>query len=320
MKEKKNLIEMGARTSTMLCIAALLAAGCANDNLPEGGNDNGGRVTLQVTGGIDVQTRVQGTVWNKGDQIGVYMFKAGTYDIAEDAKNIPYQTTAGDGAFTPAATAAYYPVDGSNVDFHAWYPYADVTKTAWTANLADQSSQPALDLMTADAASSAGLGGTAYNKDHPKVSLSFRHRLTQIVLAITPGNGITTSDLNGLKVEITGQPTAVTYDPQFDAPGCAESYTDITLLTTPDGTSAQAILFPNDVADNTPAKGRQLVFTLNNTKKEVFRWDIPDTKFFNAGEKNTYTITINRTSLNVASQITDWTPGNGEDGETESAE
>ena len=59
------------------------------------------------------------------------------------------------------------------------------------------------------------------------------------------------------------------------------------------------------------------MFTL--TTGEVFHWDIPNTKSFNAGEKNIYTISINRTGLEVTSEITDWAAGNG-NGETGSAQ
>lgn len=325
--KKRTFISAGRLPGMLLgialCTVMLLPAGCSNDNDNEGTDTPAdGRVALEVTGGIEVNTRAHDAAWDTGDRIGIYMFAAGTTDIAEGAKNIPYTTTAdAGGSFTPAGTAIYYPVDGSNVDFHAWYPYADVSgagQNQWTADITGQSSQAAIDLMTADAKSETGEDGTAYNKDHPAVSLNFRHRLTKLVLAIKPGTGISAADLKGLKVEITGQPATATYDPQLDAIGTVKASTDITLLTSSDGTSAQAILFPNDVAGNAPQTGRQLVFTLNATG-EVFRWDIPDTKSFKAGEKNLYTITMNRTPLVVTSTVTDWNKGN-DDGETGSAE
>lgn len=321
----------GVLLGTALFVAALLPAGCGNDNETDGGGTaTGGRTALQVTGGISVQpqaspqTRAHDAAWDTGDRIGIYMFAAGTTDIAEKAENIPYTTTAdATGSFTPTATAIYYPVDGSNVDFHAWYPYTDVSEAEqnqWTADLTGQSSQAALDLMTADAKSETGEGGIAYNKDNPAVALNFRHRLTKLVLAINPGAGISADDLKGLEVEITGQPATATYDPQLDAIGTTETSVPVTLLTAADGTSAEAILFPNDVAENAPQTGRQLVFTLDNAKQEVFRWNIPDAKYFKAGEKNLYTITMNRTALDVTSTVTDWTPGNGSTGEEGSAE
>lgn len=312
--EKKNIIKTGVWLGMLLCAGVLLPAGCTNDSAPEDGNSDG-RVALQVTGGIHVQTRAHDTKWDKSDQIGIYMFAAGSTTVLEGMENIPYQTGAGDGMFAPSGTAIYFPINGSNVDFRAWYPYQDVAEK-WTADLTDQSSQAALDLMTADAKSNTEPGGTTYSKNQPAVRLNFSHRLTKLVLNITGGKGVGTDELAGLKVEITRQWKTALYEPDIDGIGFEEASADITLLTAADGKSAEAILFPDDLTHKSLTTERQLVFTL--TTGEVFHWDIPNTKSFNAGEKNIYTISINRTGLEVTSEITDWAAGNG-NGETGSA-
>lgn len=313
--EKKNFIKTGVWPAILLCAVTSLPAGCTNDSAPEDGNSDG-RIALQVTGGIHVQTRAHDTEWNKNDQIGIYMFAAGSTAVLEGMENIPYQTEAGDGKFAPSGTAIYFPINGSRVDFRAWYPYQDVAEK-WTADLTDQSSQAALDLMTADAKSNTEPGGTTYDKNQPAVRLNFSHRLTKLVLNITGGKGVGTDELKGLTVEITKQRKTALYDPDIDEIGFEEASADITLLTAADGKFSEAILFPDDLTHKSLTTGRQLVFTL--TTGEVFYWNIPDTKSFNAGEKNIYTISINRTGLEVTSEITDWTAGNGS-GETGSAQ
>lgn len=298
-----------------MAAALILTAGCTNDN--EGTDAPAdGRVALQVTGGIHVQTRAHDTEWDKNDQIGIYMFAAGSTTALEGVENIPYKTESGTAAFAPSGTVIYFPTDGSNVDFRAWYPYEDVAEK-WTADLTDQSSQAALDLMTADAKSNTEPGGTTYNKNQPVVKLNFNHRLTKLVLNITGGNGIGADELAGLKVEITRQWKTALYAPDIDGLGFEEASATIALLTKADGKSAEAILFPDDLTHKALTVGRQLVFTL--TTGEVFHWDIPDTKSFNAGEKNIYTISINRTGLDVTASISDWNQGNG-GGEPGSAE
>lgn len=314
--EKKNFIKTGVWLGMLLCAGVLLPAGCTNDSAPEDGNSDG-RVALQVTGGIHVQTRAHDTKWDKNDQIGIYMFAAGSTTVLEGVENIPYKTGAGDGMFAPSGTAIYFPIDGSNVDFRAWYPYQDVAEE-WTADLTDQSSQAALDLMTADAKSNTEPGGTTYSKNQPSVRLNFSHRLTKLVLNITGGKGVSDAELAGLTVKITRQWKTALYDPDIDGIGFEEASADITLLTKADGKFAEAILFPDDLTHKALTVGRQLVFTL--TTGEVFHWNIPDAKSFNAGEKNIYTISINRTGLEVTSEITDWTAGNGAGGETGSAQ
>ena len=300
-----------------LCTVMLLPAGCSNDsetNVP----DSDGRVPLKVTGCIHVQTRAHDAQWDQDDQIGIYMYAAGTTTLAEGAANAPYaKADAGDG-FAPVSTPIYFPIDGSNVDFHTWYPYEDVADGEWTADLTDQSSQAALDLMTADAKSSTQEGGTVYNKENPAVALNFRHRLTKLQLNITSGKGITPNDLKDLKVELTRQWKTVIYDPEYDALGYTEELSAITLPAKTDGTSSEAILFPDNLTGKALTTGRQLVFTLKGTD-EKFYWDIPADKSFNAGEKNIYNIIINRTTLDVTASITDWNKGNG-GGEPGSAE
>lgn len=304
---KKNLL-------CMLALAGMSLASCGSDTPGDGNADN--RVALQLEAGISVKTRAYDKYWEANDRIGIYMFSSGTTSIIEGASNIPYETVKGDGSFSPAGTTIYYPVDGSNVDFHAWYPYREV-EDAWTIDLSEQGDQPAIDLMTAGVVSVDG--GTVYNTHQPSVKFLFRHRLSKIVLEIEDGVGITPSDLEGLKVELTGQPTTVTYDPEFNALGMEESYSTITLNTSTDGQTAECIIFPNDVADNTPQAGRELVFTLGSTG-EVFYYTFPADKSFDAGERNIYHITVNRTGLEVTSEIEDWNPGNGEEGESGSAE
>ncbi|WP_294606180.1 fimbrillin family protein [uncultured Bacteroides sp.] len=300
-----------------MAAALILTAGCTNDN--EGTDAPAdGRVALQVTGGIHVQTRAHDTEWDKNDRIGIYMLKTGaeTETVLEGVENIPYQTEAGDGKFAPFGTVIYFPIDGSNVDFRAWYPYEDVAEK-WTADLTDQSSQAALDLMTAHAKSNTEPGGTTYNKNQPVVKLNFSHRLTKLVLNIIGGNGVGTDELAGLKVEITKQWKTALYDPDIDGIGFDEASATITLLTKADGKFAEAILFPDDLTHKSLTTGRQLMFTLSTG--EMFYWDIPNEKSFNAGEKNIYNITINRTGLDVTASISDWNQGNG-GGEPGSAE
>ncbi len=321
--KKKNFISVGRLPDVLLgaafCTAMLLPAGCSNDsetNVP----DSNGRVPLKVTGSINVQTRAHDAQWDKDDQIGIYMYAAGTTTIAEDVTNIPYRKADTGNGFTPIpdGTTVYFPVNGNNVDFHAWYPYKDVGDSEWTADLANQTSQAALDLMTADAKSDTQAGGTTYNKDNPTVALDFGHRLTKLWLNIAPGTGISAGDLEGLKVELTRQWKTVIYDTELNMLGFTEELTTIPLLTAADGTFAEAILFPDDLTGKALTANRQLVFTLKSTN-EVFRWDIPADKSFKAGDKNIYDITINRSSLDVTATISDWNKGNGA-GEPGSAE
>jgi hypothetical protein len=311
---KKNFIGVG--TGLYLLLSISLLAGC--DDGTGITDESDGRVPLQVSSNIAMRQqgpRAADNQWTQNDGIGIYMMPAGEGTILEETGNRHYKAT-GSGEnteFTPAGDgqAIYFPVNGEEVDFSAYYPYKPLQDDIYTIDLSDQVDQETIDLMTAIEAN--------YSKATPEVFFQFKRRLSKIVLSVAAGTGIADADLENLKVEISGQHTAGTYEPlsrDFDI--LQENPEIIVLKTTTDGTDAEAILMPNDVGGNDPVEGRRLIFTLENTG-DVFRWDIPGDKYFNQGEKNMYRITINRTGLEVTSSITDWVIGNG-DGEDGSAE
>lgn len=282
---------------------------------------NTGRVALLVNGNINVQTRAHDKTWDKKDAIGIYMTVAGEQVLVKDVKNRRYITWEGDGIFVTAdaANTIYFPVDGSNVDFYAYYPYqAGLVNGNLPLDVSIQNNLAAIDLMVTKVLSSST---TPLNKQHSDVSFGFIHYLSKLELEIMPGKGISSDDLKQLKVEITGQRTSGSYNLLsgiFEV--IATGGQSILLNTLDNGTSAQAILLPTTGigGSNAVIQGRKLVFTL--ASNEAFEWMIPDDKDFGSGEKNLYKITINRNSLNVSSSIADWTEGNGIDGEAGSAE
>ena len=302
----------------MALTATVLLAGCSDH--ADTGAENDTRVPLLISGGIDLKTRAHDKTWDAGDAIGIYMVDAGTVKVAESAENRKYVTAEGNEAFKPAERQTiYFPINGNKVDFLAYYPFKSIlTDGALPVDVNVQIIQQAIDLMTARIVSTAE---KPVDKEHNNVSLNFTHRLTKLSLTIIAGNGISPEDLKGLKVEITNQRTEGSYDPLCEVFGVAsEPIKAVTLRTAADGTTADAILIPTTGTEgiNPIVAGRQLVFTLAETG-EVFRWDIPDNKTFEQGDKNIYDITINRTSFDVTATIEDWNKGNGE-GESGSAE
>lgn len=298
--KKNNLFLMAA--------FAIALAGC-NNNDEEIDNGNH-RIALDVTAGIATETpqsRVSGTSWEAGNAIGIFQLQTGTTTLWD--ANHKYVTTTGTSTFTPASAGEtiYFPVETTpKSDFIAYYPYNTAQSGFnYAVDVATQSNQEAIDLLVADKV-------TGKDKNNPAVAFNFKHRLSKLVLTLTAGNGLAAADLANITIAITGQLPSATYD--INALTLAPSGTSqaIALKTAADGTSAEAIILP--AAATT---GRQLVFTLSGG--DIFRWDIPAGKAFNAGEKNIYNITINRTSIEVTSSITDWTDGNG-GGETGNAE
>ena len=191
----------------------------------------------------------------------------------------------------------------------AYYPYtATLTGNVYTVDVSDQTSQKDIDLMAAGTQ-------TAY-RTAPNVAFNFIHKLCKVEITLKPGSGMTEAELAGLTVELTGQQIGGTFDVTW--PASAVSVTTgtakpIALKTNAAGTFAEGIVLPSDSYN-----GMSLEITLAG-KAGVFTWLLNEATFsnnFEAGKKYLYTITVNKMDISVTSTITDWTPGNGENGET----
>lgn len=299
---KKNVLPL-----TLL--AALMLTACGNEDEQV---QDVGRVPLQVTSGI--QTRAVNNQWEADDAIGIYAFEEGTTTVADNYANVRY-TTSTDGAngtFTPAGTTIYLPTDNTTRDFVAYYPQGTLANDVYAVDVKDQSDQSAIDLMSA---------GTQHaSRFSPTVTFNFTHKLSKVEVTLQAGDGLTASDLAGLKVELTGQRTAATFDVKQPTSAVVVDTeiqpATISLLTAANGQSAEAIVLPS--ADYA---GMSLLITLADGNS-VFTWALANsvnaTKF-EEGKKYLYNITLNKTEIIVTATISNWEPGNGTTGETGSA-
>lgn len=301
-----------------LTISALLAlsiafAGCSNDqNLPE--TDNDGRVALRVSSGIDVQTRAHDEQWDAGDAIGIYMLDGGTAEAAN--QKYTTESTGTSGSFNAAGgQTIYFPVDGSQRDFIAYYPYrTELTGNLYAVDVSNQAVQKDIDLMGAEKV-------TGKTKNDPAVAFEFQHKLVKLYLTIKPDDvSLFADDMKGMEIDITNQKTKATYDVVAGSAVSVDTEDNtpatVRLLTDADGTSSEGIVLPN-----TTTEGMRFVFRLKNGP--VFTWDIREaqkSQLFEAGSKYVYTISIGLTGIEVTSSVKDWIPGNGDGGETGSAE
>ena len=292
---------MNKTTFSAVVLAALLLAACQSE---EENPQTDARVALQVTSGI--QTRAYDATWEANDSIGIFG-NTQTETPMEWSNNVQYVTVTGDGTFAPAQgeVPIYLPIDGTAVDFVAYYPY---TKTladgVYTVDVTDQSDQSAIDLMA------AGVETTD--------RVSHSHKLSKIYLTFKAGEDMTTADLAGMTVQLTGQQTQATFNvtqPESEVSVTAGNPVTLKLKTSADGTSAEGIVLPSDDFN---AMTLHLVLANN---AGYFNWDLngSDAEKFEAGKKYVYDITVNKTRLSVTSSITPWAPGNGENGESGNA-
>lgn len=294
-------------------LATVLLPGCSEDRetTPQ---PTDGRVALEATSGIRMNTRACDKTWEAGDAIGIYMLNG---DVTDGDGNRKYTTArkAENGDFTAAeGQTLYFPVDGAKRDFVAYYPYRETLAdgNVYTVDVSHQTPQKNIDLMGAAKV-------TGKDKTDPKVAFVFTHKLVKLDITLkADGTSLTNADLAGTTVSISNQQTAATYNVVTggEATVATGTPTEINLHT--DGLKAEGIVLPA-----TTTAGMVLTFTVPGLGGQAFHWSVnsaPKSKTFEAGSKYLYTITIAKAGVEVSSTVTDWTAGNGAGGETGNAE
>lgn len=288
-------------------LAALVLTACNNEDNPM----QEAPVALQVTS--DIQTRAVNNQWEAGDAIGIYAFETGTTNVADGYANVRYTTSTDgtNGTFSPAGTTIYLPTDNTTRDFVAYYPQGTLANDVYAVDVKDQNVQKDIDLMSANTRQASRFS--------PSVAFKFTHKLSKVEVTLQAGDGLTASDLAGLKVELTGQRTAATFDvkqPTSAVVVDTESQpATISLFTATDGQSAEAIVLPSADYAN-----MNFVITLADGNS-VFNWALTNSvnaTRFEEGKKYLYNITLNKTEIIVTATISNWKPGN-DTGETGSA-
>lgn len=115
------------------------------------------------------------TVFEDGDEIGVFTMKEGTADVV--AQNVKLVRISGNWRAATDADKIYYPLDGSKLDFYAYYPYQGDSNTTRDglafevqANQSTATNYSKSDLLTA----------TAVSQNNSLVTLSFTHLMAMI--------------------------------------------------------------------------------------------------------------------------------------------
>ena len=281
---------------TKLFALALLAGAMVScsteDTAPSTQND---KVAVQFTGGISVNTRAAGLAWADGDMIGIFM--TGTKQplsadaIQEGVDNVCYQSN-GSIAFSPVSggKTIFFPIDG-DVDFYSYYPQTTVSDYKVALNVADQKSQEAIDFMYAKT--------TGCNKATPQVNLRFSHMLSNLILNVKPGNGLTQDDLNKLTVTIKDQNTTATFNLADGVISGEGNPADIEMKAVQVGKRYEAILLP------TASTTREIVFDLKNGHEAPFIWKM-DSDLKGGNLYNYTTVKLTRTGMALTGTIEAW--------------
>ncbi|MDR2810204.1 MAG: fimbrillin family protein [Tannerellaceae bacterium] len=304
--KKSKILVMNAALLGMVAFSACnVNDGIEDGNQPQAVRFSAGIANQAVQNDAPI-TKAAGTIWASGDAIGVFMVEKGMTTIAENAVNRQYTTT-GNSTFTTASGQdIYYPMDGSAVDFIAYYPYATgkAISDQLSVNVSGAqtaASQAAIDLLWAK----ANNNGSGYTKATPNVALSFDHKLSKIVMNVKAAANVNAS-LTGMTVSIGYMNTENTFNLStgtFGTPGTPAAITPCKLATAKTGFDASydAVILPGTYPDGMVT----VTFTVGG---EPFVWKIPATTF-NSGAEYTYAITLTRTEVKVTGTIKPWAAG-----------
>ena len=276
-----------------LALLAGAMVSCSTEDIaPSTQND---KVAVQFTGGISVNTRAAGQDWADGDKIGIFMIEAGktlSVDvIKEGVDNVCYQTS-GSSTFSPISggKTIFFPIDG-DVDLYSYYPHTTVSDYKVALNVADQTSQEAIDFMYAQT--------KGCHKSIPQVELKFNHMLSNLVLNVQPGNGLTEDDLNKLKVTIKDQNTTATFNLADGVISGEGNPANIQMKTVKVGKKYEAILLP------TKSTTREIEFDLDNGHDAPFVWTMA-TDLKGGNLYNYTTVKLTRTGVELSGTIKPW--------------
>ena len=276
-----------------LALLAGAMVSCSTEDIaPSTQND---KVAVQFTGGINVNTRAAGLAWADGDKIGIFMTDTkqplSADAIREGVDNVCYQSSGSIG-FSPVSggKTVFFPIDG-DVDFYSYYPQTTVNDYKVALDVTDQTKQETIDFMYAKT--------EGCNKATPQVFLKFYHKLSNLVLEVQPGNGLTQEDLKKMTVKVKDQNTKATFNLADGTISGEGNPTDIKMKTTQAGKLYEAILLPTEEAS------RVIEFDLNNGYDAPFVWTMPAK--LEGGKRYHYTVVkLSRSAVDISGNIEPW--------------
>ena len=247
--------------------------------------------TIQVKALMQPASNASSTAWNESDAFGLYVKPSASSDftaLLESNRKFTYSAT--NSSFELAGNPIYYPQSGE-VDLIGYAPYKQGISHTYSVDVTNQVDLNAIDLLYSNNAKSMAKSSTA-------VPLNLTHQLSKIsfnILSSGPNINLGSAriDLKGFydKAEFN-LATGVLSNPVVSAPSIAL------------GTSREGIVIPN-----TGLTSRSIEFTIDNM---TWKYVLPDSEIFEAGNHYEYTITIvDHTVIIELSNIVSWTNNGG---------
>ena len=308
---------MKKRLFYILTSMTLLVA-CNKDDENQSTTGNDKRVSLEIAANIGMQaegtTRAAETHWDEGDQIGVYVQKKDGTIFVDDAstagENLLYTFNDGTNYETNGSTYRLFApskkiyISSDPVDVYGYYPYnasASLDPTAIPVSVEDQSSQERIDFMRAKK--------TNVNNGNVSIELLFYHRLVKLVFNLKQGEGLLPDELADatyLGVTISNQPYEATYNVYTDAFTFTQGHSNNIIYpvraasaTTGYVRTFEAIVLPNGPNNLQVDRTVTITFYRKSEDTIVNTFKISGATTFVSGNKYTYNVTVNATSIEV---------------------
>lgn len=329
---KKKGIKMKTKVFMIMAAAALVMAGCSNDENEVADNRNS---EIRLSSGVSVQTRAfdgMDTQLPDGRTVAVYVDKTGGTPQLYGNNVL---TADGNGSFK-GGTTMYFPEDKSAVDIYAFHTNGTLAEafpaTAVThAVEADQSGET--NYLKSDLLYSVSKNNAVSKTAIP---LTFYHMLAKVQVAIKAGAG--TPNLDGATVSIIGTRLKADFTPDKSAdinnatPATAQAARAGMIAVTTTDNAAADIKLSNTVTTGTDftsavyndavivpqtvAQGSKFIKVKLSNGSELFH-KLANGTTFESGKKYQYQITVDLIGLTVTSTVVNWDSVNPVSGSAE---
>ena len=310
--------------------AAIVMVACNNEETDNWAGE------IRLSSGLAVQqvnstraaNNIQSGQFAAGEKIDVFINEAvNAGETATTSYTQPLVYTAGGDGSMSTSPQPYYPTSGKDVNIYAYYPSGTVTSIDANADavnftvVADQSSDAnykVSDLMY-------GTASNPVKRIKDDVNITFKHLLSKVTVTLKQGAGI--KNLTNAKVELLNVLPTTTLTPSTGVISVADGdETDITVMDKGTNLSGSAVVVPQTLNQEVEGKRRFIRVTLE-TGGVLYSQNLTDADNepigdieMTAGNEYKYEITVNLTSLDIKSSITEWVTGDPVKGDAEMEE
>ena len=243
-------------------------------------------------------TRATDYAFETGDRIGIYVAgrKAGgtANTLLSQGNWVDNMRFTYDGTWTPDAPV-YWQDENTHADFYLYYPH-----TAYIGDVAAMPVSVSADQST-EAAYKAGdlLVGSTQDvaPTETAVSITARHAMSLMSIAVVPGNGFTQESLAAadVSVRINGVKTHATVNLATATVTATGEATSVTPLQEADG-GYKALIVPQSVA-----QGNLVTVTVDGRD-----FNLQKAFTFEGGKRHRFTVVLNKTSNGINVTIDQW--------------